>query len=128
MKARYWIQNADYSFEELGEAHQLVVIELLRSPSWIGDFEYVEGHHLVERKQNSCLPGLGIVGENGDVLHFCPDGDDEWMVNYQYDEKQMILGVFPSTKRCSETVMEVITERAEEMVCEFFSGDRVNLV
>lgn len=128
MKATHWIQNADHSLEELGEAHQLVIIELLREPTWLGGLEKLNGHLVIARKEGSCTPGLGVVADNGDIIHFCPDGDGEWVVHYHYDEKPKVLGGYPAGKKHSETVMEVTTERAEQMVMEFFAGARVSLV
>jgi len=121
----HWIQSADFSSKELGVADQAEALRLLRDHPWSSELAALRG--LEERGEECCPPGLGLVAEEGKILHFCPVRESEWEVHHHYREARKILGIIPSSRDKSETFSGVSMPQAEQLVVQFFSIGSVSL-
>ena len=73
VKLPYWIQRADYSATDFEPVSLPAAQALLRDHDWKAERSYQKS--LEDSDEDQCPPGIGFVGDNGRVLHICPEED-----------------------------------------------------
>jgi len=112
---KVWIQHADFSEDEF---------DLGLDSTW-GKFNDVDWpaelaleEELVKRGDESCPPGLGIVGAEGRILHICPNPAGA-LVHFHYPHKA--LGFVKTQK--SMTLEDVRPAQIEHFIHAFFDQE-----
>ncbi len=90
---RVWIQSADFSTKEY-ELDEPETQELFLGHDWAHEIELLREKELGGKEW--CDPGIGLVREDGQILHICPEAENT-TVHYHRPEK--ILGLFRSRNR-----------------------------
>ena len=67
-----WLQRADFSADEREVEHADLAYGWFRDIDWPGELEFMQ--KLEESGVESCPPGLGVIRDDGAILHLCPNG------------------------------------------------------
>lgn len=71
-RVAYWVQRADYSATNYPPVPFRRAWKALRRHDWRAERDHWQ--QLAEQEQETCMPGIGFVHDQGYVLHFCPSG------------------------------------------------------
>lgn len=109
-----WIQKHDFVSEEFELEKSEAVIKLLGEFDW--DQELKLQKEKEDKGEDNCPPGLGIVADNGHILHLCPDKNKKYLAFFHYPEEVRFLRIFKFTPQKTlsrenldhSTVLEII--------------------
>ncbi|MEM8770416.1 MAG: hypothetical protein AAGD92_02090 [Pseudomonadota bacterium] len=119
--APYWIQSADLSTEEFPAAGASEIERALLSHDWAGEAEK-EKRLLADDSPDCCPAGLGVVHEDGRMLHVCPDGEGNCQVHYSFYESAKVLGFIPRRKYNAGTIDNVPIRTAARLIPPFLEN------
>lgn len=77
-----WVQRHDYSSEEETILSVEEAVEILRRFDW--ETEITCEEEALARSHDCCPAGLGLVSEEGQILHIIPRRDSMAMIHYHY--------------------------------------------
>ncbi len=88
-----WIQRHDLSSENLEDTSVESVISVLKDFDWVGERQKEKAAR--DSGKDHCPAGIGIIHDDGQILHVVPADDGTSMCHYHYPVKQRkILGIF----------------------------------
>ena len=121
----YWIQRADFTSSERDVSGAEELLAIFRSHPWPAERDFQARRVLAG--EESCPPGLGIVPDDGRLLHLCPLSNGLVACHYHFVEHNKVAGLF-RTSRSRELTNEVPAPAAEELVRRFLIDDHDGLV
>ena len=116
---KIWIQRHDYSSDEKDCFDVDQAKHALASFDWKSE--------LTKRDQpdiESCDPGLGLVKDDGSILHICPQNDESCYVHYHYTVTSKLFGFIPKKSQQSHFIEACSIEKAKELIQQHFEGNR----
>ena len=118
-----WIQSPDFSTREQSDVSLEQAERALAGEDWAGMLRKaaVEG-------SDECPPGLGLVAEDGSLLHICPDAPGTATVYYMYKEKKKVLGFLPCTAQREHCVESAAPVTVRDLMRAHFDGDRATIL
>jgi hypothetical protein len=114
---KMWIQLHDYSSKEMDGAVAEQATEALATFDWMSELKQRD-----QFKGAACDPGLGLVSDNGSILHICPIDEQRCCIHYHYDVRSKLLGFIPSSTPESHHIESCSYERAAELIGHHFNG------
>jgi hypothetical protein len=114
-----WIQRHDFSSEERDDLSLKDAERILRDFDWLSEREKQS-----RSVDGGCDPGLGLVRQDGRILHICPGPDDRCYLHYHYPETRKILGFIPVTRQGDHFIPDYSLDEATELMALHFDGQQ----
>ncbi len=111
-----WIQKVDYSSEETNNISKDTAKELLKSYDW-------EAENSLKSEDNDCDPGFGLIAEDGNLLHICPQDNSECYVNFEYKVGKKLLGILPLKVSKNHHIKSCSLVDAVKLIDYLFDGN-----
>jgi len=77
-----WIQLHDFSSEEMPIVNAMASKRAFSEFDWAA--ELTRQKEALEREEDCCDPGMGLVSDNGSILHLCPIDEKFLSFHYHY--------------------------------------------
>ena len=116
----YWTQRADFSSTEYAPVDVDAAVRAFESHDWQDEWRLYD--ELEDTGAECCLPGIGFVRQDGDILHICPDKNSNAMVHYHFAAPRKLLGFIPWGSLSGETRFGVARSAVVELIRFFFEG------
>lgn len=118
---KYWIQRADFSAvdREAPDADQFLAV--LEKHDWASELRYRAV--LEQAHAEWCDPGLGIVPEDGRLLHLCPQEDGSISCHYKFMKQRRMLGITYAQTPVLKTSQLSSMAQAPEVIRLFLAND-----
>ena len=118
-----WIQSHDFSSEEMDGATAEQAKTALATFDWLSEIE----------KQNqsgdeNCDPGLGLISNDGSILHICPRDKESCSIHYHYPTSKKVLGFIPVTSQESHYIEKYSMAKATELIDHHFDGKQTEIL
>jgi hypothetical protein len=120
---KIWIQLHDYSSKEVKGVAAAQAQEALASFDWKSELKLRDKY-----KGTACDPGLGLVSENGSILHICPIDEERCYIHYHYDVRKKLLGFIPSSSPESHYIESCSVEKAAMLIEHHFNGNEEEIL
>ncbi len=92
-----WLQRHDLSSEDLDDSSMESVISLLQSFDWQTEIQK-EKKERESGGMNCCPAGIGMVHDEGQILHVVPTDSSDSMCHYHFPVRhRKFLGIFGKT-------------------------------
>ena len=124
----YWIQNSDFSNPTgLGESELVEsagqLLGILAEYDWAKENAYEE-KCLAKNNDDCCPAGIGIVSDEGHILHICPKmTKGTAVVHLHHEVSTKILGFIKSTKDQVTTFENVPQSKLESAIKNFLANE-----
>jgi len=115
---RAWLQKHDFSSEEFEISDASNAKKILGEFDWQGELS-----RQVQATSETCDPGLGLVTDEGDILHICPGTDGRCMVHFHFSDTREAFGLFSRKVDLLKTFRDVSLGRVHQMIDAFFVHD-----
>jgi hypothetical protein len=112
-----WIQLHDFSNTEEKNVNAEQAKQALSTFNWQSE--------LAKRDQanvEACDPGLGLVKDDGSILHICPQNNESCYILYDYSTTQKIFGFIPIKTRKTHSIESCPLSKAIELIQYHFDG------
>ena len=123
----YWIQNSDFSNPTgIGESEPVEsvrqLMNILTEYDWAKENAYEE--KCLANNDSCCPAGIGIVAEDGHLLHICPKVKKGTVdVHFQHSVSIKILGFIKWNKSQWTTYEKIPFAKLESAVKSFLAND-----
>lgn len=77
-----WIQLHDFTSEEMPTVDAKAAKRAFREFDWASELR--RHKEALEKEEDCCDPGLGLVSDNGSILHLCPINEKFLCFYYHY--------------------------------------------
>jgi hypothetical protein len=116
----YWIQRADFSATDYEPVDVADGIRAFERHDWRGELELQA--ELESDGAEYCLPGIGFLKPDGDILHICPGGNGRALVHYHFTAWRRFLGLVQLPRWVVTTRQAVHRSTVAELIGFFFDG------
>ncbi len=105
-----WLQRHDLSSEDLEDTSMESVISILKDFDWKAESQKAEDAR--KSGHDFCMAGIGMIHEDGQILHVLPANDETSMCHYHYPVKQRrILGIIGKKSRQQTISFKGVAEK-----------------
>ena len=115
---RAWLQKHDLSSEEFEIPDASNAKKILGEFDWQGELS-----RQLQTTSETCDPGLGLVTDDGDILHICPGTCGRCMVHFHFSDTRRVFGLFSRKVDLLKTFRDVSLYRVHQMIDAFFVHD-----
>ena len=118
-KMNMWIQLHDLSSKEMNGVNEDQAKDALSKFDWLSE--------LVKRDKSEdevCDPGLGLIANDGSILHICPQGSEECYIHYHYPIQKKFLGLIPFSDQGTHSIMKSTISTAKILIGHHFDENR----
>ena len=113
-----WIQLHDLSNKEMEGATKEQAEQALSTFDWKGELSKEK-----ESEDETCPPGLGLVSDEGEILHICPINSESCFIHYHYFTSKKLLGFIPITGQENHFIETCSITKATELIRYHFNGN-----
>lgn len=112
-----WIQKHDFSYDDLGILSKRGAIETLNDFDW--DSESLKEETEIERGHEACNPGMGLIAEDGTILHIVPSKKGN-LIHLHWKQETKILGLFRRSRSMNSSGIGISPRLTEEIIHSHF--------
>lgn len=115
---RAWLQKHDLSSDEFEIPDASSAKKVLREFDWQDQLS-----RQAQATSETCDAGLGLVTDEGDILHICPGANGRSMVHFHFSDTRKLFGLFPRRVDLLKTFRDVSLDRVDQMIDALFVHD-----
>ncbi len=113
-----WIQLHDLSSQDRDSVSEDEAKQTLLTFDWQSELRKRD-----EVQGESCDPGLGLVAQDGAILHICPQDSTSCYVYYHYSKPKKLLGFIPIQSNQTHYIESCSLTTAAELIGHHFLGN-----
>ena len=115
-----WLQRHDFSSDDLTDPSIEFSLLTFKTFDWQSEITLAE--KALDAGVDCCSAGLGLVHEDGRILHIVQQASGDANVHYSYTEQKKILGMIQVSRHTNKTVEAYSLMHTEEIFKAHYSG------
>lgn len=118
-----WIQFHDFSSNERQDVDVDQAKQTLSTFDWQSELVNRD-----QEKEDSCDPGLGLIADNGSILHICPRTPESCYIHYHYSTPRKVFGFIPVNEQTSHFIESCSIHTATRLIEHHFDDAREEIL
>lgn len=116
-----WIQTSDFESTDIGTVDARAATETFNGFDWTS--EESRRAQMEREGRETCDSGMGLVSEDGRILHIGPTGHGKAFLHYHYPERRRILGIPLWKTQMTISNFDIEQSDIDEIIARFFRND-----